>query len=693
MVEHILEYNNDFQIQNIDNDLSDGNELSYHHKVHSIFEYYDWDEIIKIIDHMNSKANMTFVAREIAQVQKENILSMRRYLKKEKLIMRASYEGYSFHTYLAKEFQEKASNYIQQSGIYQFINEIDIKNSTISHNCLNNIIQEVETTLNQLLYSKSINYYQYVFMDPKRIHIQLNYLHFVPDTSEKGDPLQPIIICKNGPTFNIALYLNRILWRIFNQVTGCQKFNNSDNLVHTLEQYANNNFLDETTLFVAFNINDICNQFSHENVIKTLTKFLHIYWSDIEKNVEGLRAETIVELVWLVLKNQYFVYDNKLYQQVHGGASGSLLTIPLACIYLFYGQCSCFIYTLVKNRNELFGRFRDDFFLTWSDSKDQLEILMNEVMVKQEQSPTILPLKIMIGTTINRLDLQLTNENGHLITKIYHDPDKDEYELPNKYDYYTNRPSSLLKAALKHAIRCCSKEVDFQKERQHIELCYLIRGFSLDFIAQCVEEFYKEFDVNLDNDHLFITIPYDTLRQRVIKMYENEIALKKQQEISSKNILRVPYPENFNDPSANNDLFNAIEIEFVPCSQTPLTINDYLVEKRPLLYELFEEPEQLEQQSEENKQIKEEYEQESLEFFLAADQYDQNYFQYLATLTSPQPIDRKEYNSQDFSTEHLQTFEQSQQREFHAQHSLAESLQYLRFNDQQTDSDLDTMKF
>jgi len=152
---------------------------------------------------------------------------------------------------------------------------------------------------------------------------------------------------------------------MFNQVTGCKTFaNGSDDIVYAMEQYVKQGYLHETTQLVTFNIHDICTKFSHESVIKALETFLnYIHQPEFEKTMtdniaEGLNNETIIQLVRLVLQNQFFIYDNKLYQQTDGSASGSLLTLPLACIYLFYDQSLSFIDTLINNNknNEIFGR-------------------------------------------------------------------------------------------------------------------------------------------------------------------------------------------------------------------------------------------------------------------------------------------------------------------------------------------------
>ncbi|CAF1651422.1 unnamed protein product [Rotaria magnacalcarata] len=236
-------------------------------------------------------------------------------------------------------------------------------------------------------------------------------------------------------------------------------------------------------------------------------------------NLISLVNEAIVQLVRLVLRNQFFIYKNKLYQQVYGNASESLIIIPLVCIYLFYGQSTSLIQTLRNNKNEAFGRYHDDFILIWNISKDQYQLLSNEIMIHQ-QHPNISPFSISMGTKIRLLDLELAHNHGRLLTKIYHDTKTDQYDLPNKFHYGTSQPSSLLKLALKHAVHCCSQEKYFQDERHHIELCHLIRGFSSDFINKYIVEFYDEFKIKINMNHRNNSIPYDSLRQHVLGNYK-----------------------------------------------------------------------------------------------------------------------------------------------------------------------------
>jgi len=155
---------------------------------------------------------------------------------------------------------------------------------------------------------------------------------------------------------HISDYLSKILWSIFDRVTHCQKFSQGADAVQALELYAQHNLLHTTTLFVTFTMDDLCTVFPHQETLQALKHFLHTYTqSDKEFQQYGISIETIIQLVRLVLENQFFVYNYKLYRQTAGGASGLSLTLPLAYIYLYYWEPKL-ITTLMKNKLEIFGR-------------------------------------------------------------------------------------------------------------------------------------------------------------------------------------------------------------------------------------------------------------------------------------------------------------------------------------------------
>jgi hypothetical protein len=184
MVEQTVDFDGDIDEQqdgSID-DSDNDEELSFHHQVSSVFRDRDWNELTELIDRMDA-GPMSEQARQVAQQHKQTVLSKRRQLVNENLVMRASYKDHSFHMYPASEFEQKSSAYLQQkSETYRLVQTIDAINPVASQHCLADTVRRVETTLKELLCCKLITDPHYLVMHPNRMQVQMNYLYFVPNT-------------------------------------------------------------------------------------------------------------------------------------------------------------------------------------------------------------------------------------------------------------------------------------------------------------------------------------------------------------------------------------------------------------------------------------------------------------------------------------------------------------------------------
>ena len=198
MVEQIIEFDDEVEEENNFTDKSNDDELSFHHKVPRVLHDQDWNDVAELIEHMDV-GPMNEHARQLAQLHKHTIFSKRRQLARDKLVMRASYKGYSFHTYPASEFERKSSEYLQQKrDVYKVVQKIDPTNPEVSQQCLADIMDQVETTLKDFLDSKLITDRHYVFMHTSRLYVQMNYLFFVPNTHQ---------VCLSSQWSNVAILL------------------------------------------------------------------------------------------------------------------------------------------------------------------------------------------------------------------------------------------------------------------------------------------------------------------------------------------------------------------------------------------------------------------------------------------------------------------------------------------------------
>ncbi|CAF5081864.1 unnamed protein product, partial [Rotaria magnacalcarata] len=424
-------------------------------------------------------------------------------------------------------------------GAYKLIHQLNGVNQNASKKCLIDIVERVEIKLHNLLRSKSIAKRQYLAMTIDRSSLILNYLYFVPETHKEDMPVRPITICNDGPTMNIVRYITPLLWSIFDQATNCRRFQNGAiDVIHAIEKYAQMGHLKPGTLFVTFNMDDLTTSFLHDQTMSALKRLLIEQLQD--KTIDGLTIDIILQLVHLVLQNQFCVYNNGLYQQIHGGASGLPLTMLLTYVNLFYGQHSELMKT-IEEKNEFFGRYREQAILTWHGSKDEFRTLIKKSIHLEHTRHLV---TMSIGSTVHFHDVEISqNKNNNVLeSKVYYDPNIDT--LPNVSDEPMENKSKQFYAVLYRAVRCCSDLDKFHDERRHIQISFLTSGSTPEFIHSGIELFFLELGLSRCSfSYLLNEDEYRHLRQCIIQDTELQMELKKQRELQNQHTLFLPCPK------------------------------------------------------------------------------------------------------------------------------------------------------
>jgi hypothetical protein len=93
-----------------------------------------------------------------------------------------------------------------------------------------------------------------------------------------------------------------------------------------------NDYLKPTTQFCTFDITDLYTMLPQEESLDVLTEFLlHFRY----RKVKGIPIDAIRKLARIVITENVFIYENKFYRQVGGGAMGSAFTLTLANIFMW----------------------------------------------------------------------------------------------------------------------------------------------------------------------------------------------------------------------------------------------------------------------------------------------------------------------------------------------------------------------
>ena len=155
----------------------------------------------------------------------------------------------------------------------------------------------------------------------------------------------------NTPTTEISEFLDKLIRPLFDKHVRSTTIIDGVDLIRRLETYVENGSLKPTTQFCTFDITDLYTMLPQEESINVLTEFLHQYGYH---KVKGIPVDAIRKLARIVLTENVFIYENKFYRQIVGGAMGSAFTLTLANIFMWKWEKELVRRQLTSN--EIYGR-------------------------------------------------------------------------------------------------------------------------------------------------------------------------------------------------------------------------------------------------------------------------------------------------------------------------------------------------
>ncbi|CAF1380449.1 unnamed protein product [Rotaria sp. Silwood1] len=387
------------------------------------------------------------------------VQSIRRKLKKAKLVLRPTDKSGVFHIGSMDDYERKAVEYREKTNAY----------IELSENPLQDIINKVTRLLNDLQLKKQILVKKhYDKMMPDRQKVELSHMYYVPKAHKKYTPLRPIINTIKAPTTSISRFLDKLIRPLFDKHARSTTIVDGTDLIRQLHQYVENDRLQPSTLFCTFDITDLYTMLPQEESLHVLCEFLieHGY-----RKIQGIPIDAIRKLARLVLTENVFVDGKKIYRQILGGAMGSPFTLTLANIFMWKWQKEFALQQL--NVNEIYGRYIDDVFFTSNQPIAAIEKLLKDA---DSYHPNI-RLTAVIGKSVTFLDVRIENNNGILSTSVYYKESAEPYLIPFKSDHPRHIFGNIIRGALTRAARYSTTLKAFDDERRNVKLTLLYNGY------------------------------------------------------------------------------------------------------------------------------------------------------------------------------------------------------------------------
>ena len=391
-------------------------------------------------------------------------------------------------------------------------------------------------------------------------------------------------------------------------------FTNSIEVVKKLEKYAADGHLKPTTKFITADVKNLYTVIPREEGRLAFIRFLRKYSK--RGKIGTLSIDHIWKLARLVLETNCFVYNNKYYIQVRGGAMGSAFTQVYANIYMLEWEQELIQHQ--AEHNEIYGRFVhpsldklysillhryiDDLFMTNNQTTEEINLVLG---VAQNKDVNI-EIETNMSSSVNYLDVTITTENGQLRTKIYHKPTAEPYYLPYTSDHPHRYHRNIPYSALMRAARLCSHVEDFNQERLRIEMSLLLSDYPPTVITN---QFLRFFQVHRA-EHLLKQVDqeaYHQLHQRVL--YQTTSKSKKperpledlmtkpavlEKQIYDRSVMYIRYPfesgpksqfhraflswwkEHYQKPGSPG---NNVKVRLIP--KTNVSLENFLIRKKP----------------------------------------------------------------------------------------------------------------
>ena len=141
------------------------------------------------------------------------------------------------------------------------------------------------------------------------------------------------------------------------------------------------------------------------------------------RNHKQISTDRLVKMAQFVLKNNFFEFNNDVFQQISGTAIGTKFAPPYACIFM--DQIETNFLRTQSHQPMVWFRYIDDIFFIWTHGEEKLEEFMADF---NAFNPNIQFTYESSKKSIAVLDLDVAQYNGRLESTVHVKPtDRHQY--------------------------------------------------------------------------------------------------------------------------------------------------------------------------------------------------------------------------------------------------------------------------
>ncbi|KAM5171926.1 LOW QUALITY PROTEIN: DNA-directed RNA polymerase III subunit RPC2 [Mantella aurantiaca] len=284
-------------------------------------------------------------------------------------------------------------------------------------------------------------------------------------------PGRPIVSGIDSPLERIGKYVDRKLRHIVSELPSFVL--DSPDILRRLDGSS----FPTNGLLVGIDVESLYTSIPHETGIGAIKE-----WLELRHLINGPENEFIIQLLELVLLNNYFMFDGQFFKQIRGVAMGASCAPVFACLYLGWWERKV-VYPSPEYIQQvaMWVRYVDDVLVAWRGTAQQLE----EFMIRLNKNDFNIFLTYNFShEKIEFLDLNIQVDGGTLNTSTFRKPTAGNTLLHAT----SHHPPSLIRGIptgqFLRIRRNCSRDADLSKEMQDLTSRFKVRGYSNRTIAR-----------------------------------------------------------------------------------------------------------------------------------------------------------------------------------------------------------------
>jgi len=207
------------------------------------------------------------------------------------------------------------------------------------------------------------------YIAPNNQQMKFPRIYFLPKTHKPGSPFRPIVSTINWLTENASILLDSALQA---ELFGTDRFpqmpRDSFSFLRALNKIKLDKINADNNLLVTFDIASLYTSIPQQAASQRAFELLQT-----SARAQRIPPKLIYNLSQLILKHNYFEFQQRIYHQKHGIAMGNVAGGALANTYLLSWESQFLSNNQYASNLRFYQRYFDDGFLIWSGSEQKLQ--------------------------------------------------------------------------------------------------------------------------------------------------------------------------------------------------------------------------------------------------------------------------------------------------------------------------------